>query len=135
MFGDSSPPTEKEMEDFGSFLGTLDIIKNRMTPDQIVAIYEEMVTRLFGDRAQNLSATDKQEDMNVKNKIREVFRQVLPEAESSTIDIDGLKSAFYARYKIRGEEGFAEDDTSPGEIDESRTRRLNRLIESAIWGS
>ena len=106
-----------------------------MTPPQIVSVYEGMVIRFFGDRAQNLSATDKQEDMSVKDKILEVFRQVLPEADSSTIDIEGLKSDFYARYKVRGEEGFAEDDTSPGEIDESRVRRLNRLIESAIWGS
>lgn len=135
MFGDNPPPTEKEMEDFGSFLGVLDIMKNRMTPDQIVNVYEGMVIRFFGEKAQNLSATDKQEDMSVKDKILEVFRQVLPEAESSTIDIEGLKSAFYARYKVRGEEGFAEDDASPGEIDESRNRRLNRLIESAIWGS
>jgi hypothetical protein len=135
MFGDNPPPTEKEMEDFGSFLGLLDIMKNRMTPPEIVSVYEGMVIRFFGDKAQNLSATDKQEDMSVKDKVLETFRHVLPEAESSTIDIDGLKSAFYAKYKIRGEEGFSELDEPPTDIDESRKRRLNRLIESAIWGS
>ena len=135
MFGNNPPATEKEMEGFGSFLGLLDIIKNRMTPPEIVSVYEGIVFRLFGDEAQNLSATDKQEDMEVKDKILETFRHALPEAESSTIDVDGLKSAFYAKYKIRGEEGFAEDNDTPREIDESRARRLNRLIESAIWGS
>jgi hypothetical protein len=135
MFGDNPPPTEKEMDDFGSFLGTLDIMKNRMTPPEIVSVYEGMVIRFFGEKAQNLSATDKQDDMSVKDKVLDVFRQVLPEAESSTIDIEGLKSDFYARYKIRGEEGFAEDADAPSEIDESRVRRLNRLIESVIWGS
>ena len=106
-----------------------------MTPPEIVKAYEEMAIRLFGAVAQQISATDKNEDMSVKEKILEVFRQILPEAESSTIDIEGMKTSFYAKYKIRGEEGFAEDDTAPGEVDESKTYRLNRLIESAIWGS
>jgi len=135
MFGDNPPPTEKEMEDFGSFLGTLDIMKNRMTPPEIVRVYEEMAIRLFGAVAQQISATDKNEDMSVKEKILEVFRQILPEAESSTMDIEGMKASFYAKYKVRGEEGFTEDDTAPGEVDESKAYRLNRLIESAIWGS
>ena len=73
--------------------------------------------------------------MSVKDKLLEVFRQVLPEAESSTADVESLKTAFYAKYKVRGEEGFAEDDAAPGEVDESRSYRLNRLVESAIWGS
>ena len=135
MFGDNPPPTEKELDDFGSFLGTLDIIKNRMTPPEIVKVYEELVIRLFGPDAQQISATDKNEDMSVKDKTLEVFRQVLPEAESSTMDVKSLKTAFYAKYKIRGEEGFAEDDDAPGEVDESRSYRLNRLVESTIWGS
>ena len=135
MFGDSPPPTGKELDDFGSFLGTLDIIKNRMTPPEIVKVYEELVIRLFGHAAQQISATDKNEDMSVKDKLLEVFRQVLPEAESSTADVESLKTAFYAKYKVRGEEGFAEDDAAPGEVDESRIYRLNRLVESAIWGS
>ena len=138
MFGDNPPPTEKELDDFGSFLGILDIMKNRMSPTEIVKVYEETVIRLFGAAAQPLSATDKSEDMSVKDKLLEVFKQVLPEVESSTMDVEAFKTAYYAKYKVRGQEGFAEDDTTPGEVDESRNyrlNRLNRLIESAIWGS
>lgn len=138
MFGSNPPPTKKELDDFGSFIGTLDIMKNRMTPPEIVSTFEGLVFRFFGDHAQQISATDRQEDMSVKDKILEVFKQVLPEAESSTVDVDALKQSFYAKYKVRGEEGFVEDSDTPGDIDESRRsrlNRLNRLIESAIWGS
>jgi len=134
LMGTNPPATKEDLESFGSFLGVLDLMKARMAPQEIVKVYEEMVDRFFGDRAQQLSATDPQEDMGVKDKVLETFRQYLPEVESSTVDVDGLKKRFYGRYKVRGQEGFVEDDDQP-RLDESRARRINRLIEAVIWGS
>jgi hypothetical protein len=132
IFGSEPPPTKKDLDDFESFTGTLNIMKNRMSPPEIVRIYEEMVYRFFGSGAQRISATDKQEDMEVKDKILEVFRRVLPEAEASTVDIAEMRSNFYAKYKVRGEEGFTEDDTFFGDVDESRNH-LKHLAKSIIW--
>ena len=105
-----------------------------MSPPEIVKVYEEMADRFFGERGQQLSATDPEEDRGVKDKVMETFRQLLPEAESSTLDIESMKKSFYSKYKIRGQEGFVEDDDQP-RVDESRHNRLNRLIEAVIWGS
>lgn len=134
LFGSSPPPTKGDLENFGSFLGTLGLMKERMLPQEIVKVYEEMVERFFGGRAQQLSATDPKEDLEVKDKVLETFRQLLPDAEASTVDLDGMKKSFYARYKVRGQEGFIEDDDLP-RMDESRSRRINRLVEAIIWGS
>jgi hypothetical protein len=134
LIGNNPPPTPEDLEKFGSFLGVIELMKERFAPQEIVKVYEEMVDRFFGDRGQQLSATDPSEDMGVKDKVLETFRQLLPEAESSTIDLEGIKSRFYSRYKTRGQEGFEEDSDQPG-IDESRNRKLARLIEAVIWGS
>jgi hypothetical protein len=106
-----------------------------MSPPEIVKVYEQMVFRFFGSEAQKISATDKEEDRAVKEKILDTFRQVVPDAESSTVDLEELKSNYYAKYKVRGQEGYSEDSMESGDIDESRANRINRLIESAIWGS
>ena len=134
LMGTNPPATREDLEKFGSFLGVLELIKDRMSPPEIVKVYEEMVDRFFGDRAQQLSATDPEEDRGVKDKVLEVFRQYLPDANSSTIDLDGMKTKFYSKYRIRGQTGFVEDDDQP-RVDESRQRRVNRLIEAVIWGS
>jgi hypothetical protein len=134
LMGGTEPPSAGDLEKFGSFLGVLELMKERFTPQEIVKVYEEMVDRFFGDRAQQLSATDSQEDMGVKDKVLETFRQHLPEVEASTVDIESLKKRFYGRYKVRGQEGFVEDDDQP-RVDESRAKRINRLIEAVIWGS
>lgn len=128
LFGNNPPPDENDMKDFGSFLGVLDIMKRRLSPMQIVKTYEIMAFSFFGESAQKISATDKQTDMNVKDRALAVFRQTLPDVNSSTLDIDALKQAFYTNYKVRGEEGFKEDDSAPGEIDESRKYSLFRLF-------
>ena len=70
----------------------------------------------------------------MKDKVLETFRQLIPDAEASTVDIDGMKRSFYAKYKVRGQEGFLEDDDQP-RVDESRRNRLSRLVEAVIWGS
>jgi hypothetical protein len=72
--------------------------------------------------------------MGVKDKVLETFRQLLPEVESSTVDLEGIKRSFYSKYKVRGQEGFQEDGDQPS-VDESRNRKLARLIEAVIWGS
>ncbi|NDD93343.1 hypothetical protein EBZ37_14840, partial [bacterium] len=122
LMGVNPPATEEDLENFGSFLGALELLKNRFTPQEIVKVYEEMVDRFFGDRGQQLSATDPEEDRSVKDKVLEVFRQHLPEAEASTINVEAMKNDFYSRYKIRGQAGFVEDDDQP-RVDESRMRR------------
>jgi len=134
IFGENPPPSEEDISNFGSFTGLLEIIKQRMSPPEIVRLYEDVVDRFFGERGQKLSATDPKEDESVKDRILEVFRQAVPEAESSTIDLKGLKSSFYAKYKVRGQEGFSEDGDQP-QVDESNRRRLNRILESIIWES
>jgi hypothetical protein len=134
LMGANPPPTPDDLEKFGSFLGVIDLMKERFAPQEIVKVYEEMIDRFFGDRGQQLSATDPSEDMGVKDKVLETFRQLLPDSESSTVDLEGIKSKFYARYKVRGQEGFEEDGDQPN-IDESRTRKMARLIEAVIWGS
>ena len=134
LFGENPPPSEEDINNFGSFIGLLEIIKQRMSPPEIVRLYGEMVDRFFGERGQQLSATDPKEDRSVKDRILEVFRQALPEAESSTIDLEGLKSNFYSKYKVRGQEGFTEDSDQP-QVDESNRRKLNRILESIIWES
>lgn len=134
LLGANPPPTKEDVESFGSFLGVLGLMKERMSPQEIVKTYEEMVDRFFGARAQRLSATDPKEDLAVKDKVLETFRQLIPETSSSTIDLDGMKRDFYAKYKVRGQEGFVEDDDQP-RTDESRVRRINRLIEAVLWDS
>jgi hypothetical protein len=134
LMGTNPPATREDLEKFGSFLGVLELMNERMSPPEIVKVYEEMVERFFGDRGQQLSATDPEEDRGVKDKVLEVFRQHIPEVEASTVDVDAMKRDFYSRYKVRGQEGFAEDDDQP-RMDESRRDRLNRLIEAVIWGS
>lgn len=134
LLGADPPPTKEDLENFWSFLGTLGLVKERLTPQEIVKVYEEMVDRFFGDRAQQLSATDPDEDRSVKDKVLETFRQLVPEVEASTVDVEGMKRNFYSRYKVRGQKGFVEDDDQP-RMDESRQRRISRLIEAAIWGS
>jgi uncharacterized protein (DUF2267 family) len=134
LMGTNPPATKEDLEKFGSFLGVIELMKDRMSPQEIVKVYEEMVDRFFGDRAQQLSATDAEEDRGVKDKVLETFRQLIPDAETSTVDIDGMKRSFYAKYKVRGQEGFVEDDDQP-RVDESRRNRLSRLVEAVIWGS
>ena len=132
IFGEKPSPTEEDIHNLGSFTGLLKIMDQRMSPPEIVKIYEEMVDRFFGARGQQLSATDPGEDSSVKDRILEVFRETLTETESSTIDLKSLKQDFYSRYKVRGQEGFVED-TDQAQIDESRRRNLNRILESIIW--
>ena len=134
LMGANPPATKEDLEKFGSFLGVIELMRARMSPPEIVKVYEEMADRFFGERGQQLSATDPEEDRGVKDKVMETFRQLLPEAESSTLDIESMKKSFYSKYKIRGQEGFVEDDDQP-RVDESRHNRLNRLIEAVIWGS
>ena len=134
LFGENPPPSEEDINNFGSFTGLLEIIKQRMSPPEIVRLYEEVVNRFFGEEGQQLSATDPKEDESVKDRILEVFRQAVPEVESSTIDLRGLKSNFYSKYKVRGQEGFSEDSDQPS-VDESNRRKLNRILESIIWES
>lgn len=135
LFGSNPPPNENDLKNFESFLGTLDIMKERMSPPEIVKVYEGMVFRLFGDSAQKISATDKTKDMKVKDRILEVFRQVLPETESSTLNVEELRSNFYAKYKVRGEEGFVETDDTMSDLGESRRRQVRKLVESIIRGN
>jgi hypothetical protein len=126
--------SEEDINNFGSFTGLLEIIKQRMSPPEIVRLYEEVVNRFFGEEGQQLSATDPKEDESVKDRILEVFRQAVPEVESSTIDLRGLKSNFYSKYKVRGQEGFSEDSDQPS-VDESNRRKLNRILVSIFWES
>jgi hypothetical protein len=91
-----------------------------------------MVDRFFGARGQQLSATDPSEDSSVKDRILEVFRETLTDAESSTIDLKSLKQDFYSRYKVRGQEGFVED-IDQVQVDESKRRKLNQILESIVW--
>jgi hypothetical protein len=128
LFGKEPPATEKDLENFGSFIGVLKLMKERKSPQEIVKIYEGLVFRLFGKNSQRLSATDPAEDMSVKSKILEVFRQILPETEASTVDIEELKKDFYENYKVRGQVGFVEDDESPG-VNESLLHSKGRLFE------
>jgi hypothetical protein len=132
IFGEKSSPAEEDIHNLGSFTGLLKIMKQRMSPPEIVKIYEEMVDRFFGARGQQLSATDPKEDASVKDRILDVFREALTDAESSTVDLKALKQDFYSRYKVRGQEGFVED-TDQVQVDESRRRKLNRILESIIW--
>jgi hypothetical protein len=134
LMGSTPPPTPEDLQKFGSFLGVIELMKERLTPQEIVKVYEEMIDRFFGERGQQLSATDPSEDMGVKDKVLETFRQLLPEVESSTVDLEGMKKSFYAKYKVRGQEGFEEDLDQPN-IDESRRRKTSRIIEAVIWGS
>jgi hypothetical protein len=128
LFGGDSGPSEKDTENFQSFLGLLDLMRERFSPPEIVKVHEEMMTRLYGQRAQKISATDPQEDRSVKEAIEDTLKNALPEVESSTMDTEAMKRDFYSRYTVRGQEGFVEDSDKP-EIDESTRRHINRLIK------
>ncbi len=134
LLGENPAPTDDDIAKFGSFIGLLQLMKERISPQQNVKTYEEMVERFFGERGQQLSATDPEEDRSVKEKILEVFQQMLPETASSTIDVASMKSKFYSGYKIRGQTGFVEDTDQPA-VDESKRRSLNKILESIIWGA
>jgi hypothetical protein len=86
-----------------------------------------MMIRLYGQRAQKISATDPQEDRSVKEAIEDTLKNALPEVESSTMDTEAMKRDFYSRYTVRGQEGFVEDSDKP-EVDESTRRHINHLI-------
>jgi hypothetical protein len=128
LFGKEPPATEQDLKNFGSFTGVLKLLKDRKSPQDIVKIYEGLVFRFFGYSSQQLSATDPAEDLKVKDTALDVFRRVLPEAEASTVDIEELKKTFYENYKVRGQEGFTEDDESPG-TNESLFYSKKRLFE------
>ena len=128
LFGKEPPPTEKDLKNFGSFVGVLEILKDRKSPQDIVKIYEGLIFRFFGYSSQQLSATDPAEDLKVKDTALNVFRRILPEAEASTVDIEALKKTFYEKYKVRGQAGFEEDDSSIG-INESLFYSNKRLFE------
>lgn len=128
LLGSNPPATQDDLDKFGSFLGVIELINERLSPQEIVKVYEEMIDRFFGDRAQQLSATDPGEDLAVKDKTLETFRQLLPDSESSTIDLDAMKKSFYSKYRVRGQEGFAEDDDQP-RVDETRRKLINQLFK------
>jgi hypothetical protein len=131
LFGSESEPTERELEDFQSFVGILDLMKERFSPPEIVKVYEELVIRLYGRRAQKISATDPQEDKSVKEAIIETFKNALPDADASTMDVEAMKKEFYDKYTVRGQKGFIEDTEDVG-VDESTRRRINRLVNMML---
>lgn len=133
LLGSDPPPNAQDLEKFWSYLGMLELARERLSPQEIVKLYEIMVSKLYGPRAQKLSATDPAEDLAVKERVLEVFRQFLPDAEASTIDLEGLKRDFYSKYKVRGQEGFVEDDDQP-RVDEVMMRRVRMLVETIIRG-
>ena len=127
IFGENPPPTEEDLKKFWSYVGLLSLVSERLSPQESVKVYERFVNRLYGEGAQGISATDPKEDESVKDAIIRVFQEDAPDVRASTLDLAAMKEKYYASYKVRGQEGFKEDESPASDVSESR-RILRRLL-------
>jgi len=129
LFGSDPSPSSEDIKKLGSFIGLLQLMNERLSPQVTVKIFEGVVIQLFGRGASALSATDINKDIIPKNAIVNKFKELVPDVLSSTINIDKMKEQFYSTYKVRGQSGYVEDTGSIASVDESRYHSSKRLFE------
>jgi hypothetical protein len=100
MFG--KKPTNDEMENFGSFHGVLDSIKNHMNPDQQGRVVDKYVSTIY-DPASQLISNGHAEDQQMKDKTLDYMRSILPEhfTPAKEAQIEAMKQDYYKNKRDR----------------------------------
>jgi hypothetical protein len=127
IFGNDPPPSDEDIKKFGSFVGLLQLINERLSPQTAVKIFEGLAIELFGYGAQPLSVNDVNKDIVPKNAIIDKFKEIVPDVASSTFNIEKMKERYYSTYKVRGQADYVDDTDSASPVNESR--RLFKIVK------
>ena len=127
IFGNNPPPSDEDVKKFGSFIGLLQLINERLSPQTAVNIFERLVFELFGAGAQPLSVNDVNKDIVPKNAIIDKFKEIVPDVAASTLNIEKMKEKYYSTYKVRVQADYVEDADSASPVKESR--RLFEIVK------
>ena len=127
IFGNNPPPSDEDIKKFGSFIGLLQLINERLSPQTAVNIFERLAFELFGAGAQPLSVNDINKDIIPKNAIIDKFKEIVPDVAASTLNIEKMKEKYYSTYKVRGQADYVEDADSASPVKESR--RLFEIVK------
>ena len=98
LFG-TPPASSTEINDFGSFVGVLNLMKTYMSDEEIDNIYEDFVNeKLFGKASQRLDLTSPEVDRSAKLSAVGRFKKKFPFlAEPDPM----MVQSYYKEYKIR----------------------------------
>jgi hypothetical protein len=97
-------PSVKDMEDFESYLGLLDLCSRYLSRGKIESIYEYMVnTKLWGEKGQALSRDSAKDDKDVKEMIIYTMESKLPYLVGN-LPLEKIMDDYYAHYEVREEE-------------------------------
>ena len=99
LFNDD--PTPNELNELGSFLGLMQLLKRRVDPNNIDEIYVDFVSKLYGPDVRPLDATDKEADVDAKLAALKVFEGYFPSVKKHATMVNGLAQEYYKNYKIR----------------------------------
>ena len=93
-------PTESELEEFGSFVGLVDLAKKYTDNQHIEKMFEILIDEhLWGKRAQGLERGNPKLDEQIKDKMVSYLIDVFPFLKRFQSKIENLKKDFYDNYQ------------------------------------
>jgi hypothetical protein len=90
-------PTEQELKDFGSFIGTLKLIKKNLSSKEIDNVILGFSTLLWGEGAQGLVRGDPKEDFETKKAAYDLMLKEL--GKPNPPEIEKMIEKYYKSYK------------------------------------
>lgn len=100
----SREPQTKDLEDFKSYMGTLDLCQQYLTRGKIESIYEYMVnTKLWGPQAQALSRDSAADDKDIKEMIIYTMESKFPFLVGN-LPLEEIMERYYLKYEEREKE-------------------------------
>ncbi len=100
----SREPQGKDLDDFRSYMGTLDLCQKYLTRGKIESIYEYMVNvKLWGPKAQALSRDSATDDKDIKEMIIYTMESKFPFLVGN-LPLEETMDKYYLKYEEREEE-------------------------------
>jgi len=99
----SREPQSNDLDDFNSYLGTLDLCQRYLTRGKIEPIYEHMAnTKLWGDKGQALSRDSAGDDKDIKEMIIYTMESKFPYLVGN-LPLEEIMERYYSKYEEREE--------------------------------
>jgi hypothetical protein len=98
IFGEE--PSKQDLKDFNSFVGLAEIIKKRVSKEDIETLFEFVLQEgLFGKRAQILEKNNPILDGKVKWAMANKMMEVFPELEKRRKEVEDMSDEYYKNFK------------------------------------